>query len=194
VRARPGSFAPMRPHAAERWSTHPAPWLVLALVAACRPSSTPSTATPAAATVDAPQPASPASLDALEFLVGTWVTETPEGRVTEQWAREGDALVGRSETVAGEQPSFYEALRIELQDGVATYLASPMGRTPPTAFRRTDDGSDANAVVFENPAHDFPKRIRYAREGDRLTATIDGDGKGATWEYRREAVAAPAER
>ncbi len=179
----------MRPHAAERRSTHTAPWLVLALVAACRanggPSSAPSTDAPAAATVATP---TPAGLDALEFLVGTWVAETPEGRVTEQWAREGDALVGRSETVAGEQQSFYETLRIELQDGVATYLASPMGRTPPTAFQRTDDGSDANVAVFENPEHDFPKRIRYARQGERLTATIDGDGKGATWEYRREAA------
>ncbi|HWB79227.1 MAG TPA: DUF6265 family protein [Nannocystaceae bacterium] len=154
----------------------------LAILAGCRPSAAPSEAAPR---VNAPAPArgDAASIDALAFLVGTWIAETPEGRVTEAWTKQGDALVGRSETV-GAQP-FHEDLRIEAKDGVLVYFASPMGRTPPTEFRRTDDGSAANVVVFENPAHDFPKRIRYAQNGDRLTATIDGDGKGASWEYQR---------
>lgn len=149
----------------------------LAILAGCRPSGAPS---------DPPSTArATASVDALAFLVGTWVTDTPEGRVTEAWTKRGDALVGRSETVADAQQSFHEELRIEVRDGVLVYLASPMGRTPPTEFRRTDDGSTANVVVFENPAHDFPKRIRYEHDADRLIATIDGDGKAASWEYRR---------
>jgi hypothetical protein len=32
----------------------------------------------------------------------------------------------------------------------------------------------ANEVVFENPAHDFPKKITYKRDGDALTAAIEG--------------------
>jgi hypothetical protein len=155
--------------------------VAFAILAGCRPSAVPS---------DAPAPArddarATASVDALAFLVGTWVADTPEGRVTEAWAKEGDALVGRSETVADGAQSFHEDLRIVVKDGVLVYLASPMGRTPPTEFRRTDDGGAPGIVVFENPAHDFPKRIRYEQNGDRLTATIDGDGKGASWEYRR---------
>lgn len=163
------------------------PVLAFAILAGCRPSAAPSEApsTPRDAASPRVESRATASVDALAFLVGTWVAETPEGRVTEAWAKEGDALVGRSETVAGEQQSFHEDLRIEAKDGVLVYLASPMGRTPPTEFRRTDDGSAAGIVVFENPAHDFPKRIRYEQNGDRLTARIDGDGKGATWEYRR---------
>jgi hypothetical protein len=31
-------------------------------------------------------------------------------------------------------------------------------------------------IVFENPTHDFPKRVTYQRSGDRLTASIDGGG------------------
>ena len=37
----------------------------------------------------------------------------------------------------------------------------------------------ADRAVFENPAHDYPKRIIYARSGDdELVASID-DGSGA---------------
>lgn len=158
----------------------------LAILAGCRPSAAPSDAPSASA---APTPVvesrATASVEVLAFLVGTWVADTPEGRVTEAWTKEGDALVGRSETVKDGAQSFYEDLRIATNDGVLVYSARPMGRTPATEFRRTDDGGTANVVVFENPAHDFPKRIRYERNGDRLTASIDADGKGATWEYRR---------
>jgi hypothetical protein len=31
--------------------------------------------------------------------------------------------------------------------------------------------------VFENLEHDFPQRIEYQRDGDRLTATISGPGE-----------------
>jgi hypothetical protein len=152
--------------------------LALVLAAACR-ASTPASEAPASTT------ALRSPLAAVDFLVGTWIADTPEGRVTEEWAHEGDALVGRSETVANETQSFHEDLRIESRAGTLVYLASPMGRTPPTEFRRTDDGANAMLVVFENPAHDYPKRIRYERDGDRLIASIEGDGPGATWAYRR---------
>ena len=36
---------------------------------------------------------------------------------------------------------------------------------------RLVETGDSHAV-FENDAHDFPQRIRYARDGDTLTATI----------------------
>ena len=42
-------------------------------------------------------------------------------------------------------------------------------------------------LVFENPAHDYPTRITYRRDGDRLVATISGPN-GAnpmSWRYRR---------
>jgi hypothetical protein len=42
--------------------------------------------------------------------------------------------------------------------------------------------------VFENPGHDFPQRLIYRRDGDRLTARIEGQAGGRTrtveWAYR----------
>jgi hypothetical protein len=47
---------------------------------------------------------------------------------------------------------------------------------------------DAASTTFENPPHDFPKRIRYAKRADgSLEATVsDGKGRGETFVFRRE--------
>ena len=33
-------------------------------------------------------------------------------------------------------------------------------------------------AVFENPAHDFPKRLSYRRTGQTLRVEVDGDEQG----------------
>ena len=52
----------------------------------------------------------------------------------------------------------------------------PKARCPGTDFKLTS--LTATEAIFENPAHDFPKRIIYRKTGeDGLTASIDG-GEG----------------
>jgi hypothetical protein len=48
------------------------------------------------------------------------------------------------------------------------------GGQPPTHFARTDGGE--HWVRFENPEHDFPLRIEYRRDGDRLYTEVAGPG------------------
>ena len=38
----------------------------------------------------------------------------------------------------------------------------------------------SNEAVFENPAHDFPQRVIYKRDGDKLNARIEGTKDGKT--------------
>jgi hypothetical protein len=59
-------------------------------------------------------------------------------------------------------------------DGVV-YIAQPGGR-PPTEFALTSGGS--GLAVFENPAHDFPKRLSYRRTGRTLLVEVEGAEKG----------------
>jgi hypothetical protein len=42
--------------------------------------------------------------------------------------------------------------------------------------------------VFENPAHDFPTRVAYRRDGDRLVATVSGPGgrDAQSWTFVRK--------
>jgi hypothetical protein len=57
--------------------------------------------------------------------------------------------------------------------GSLVYSAMPNGRAPATDFMLT--AIDGTGATFENPAHDFPKKIRYALQSDgTLQATISG--------------------
>lgn len=111
----------------------------------------------------------------LSWLAGHWCSADGSGGYEESWlAPRGGAMVGVAREVAGGQMRSFEFLRIAEVDGVPTYFAQPGGR-PPTAFKRSDGG--ANWVRFENAAHDFPQRIEYRRDGDRLNAEISGPGR-----------------
>ena len=111
---------------------------------------------------------------ALAWLSGCW--EGTSG--VECWlAPLGGTMLGvnRGPEREGKQPSF-EFLRIIEQDGGLTYLASPGGRFPPTAFPAVEVGE--SRVVFANPAHDFPQRITYWLEEEILRARVEAQENG----------------
>lgn len=123
----------------------------------------------------------------LSWMSGYWLSCDDGREVSETWSDpRGDLMVGHGVTVAGGRTSF-EALRIARHDGGLAYMAQP-GGAPPTVFPAVETGD--RRVVFENPGHDFPRRIAYAREGDVLTARIEGatDGRSRAleWRFRRQ--------
>lgn len=110
------------------------------------------------------------------WIAGCW-DSTRDGRhVTEQWmAPEGGTMMGVSRTTVGEKTTEWEFLIIRQGAQGLDYVAKP-SRQPEGTF--TAARASANEVVFENPAHDFPKRIIYKRDGDALTASIEGPMNG----------------
>jgi hypothetical protein len=98
-------------------------------------------------------------------------------------------MLGHSRSGKTETADFFEYLRIEADAERGLVLwASPQG-IKPTRFRLVM--IERRQLVFENPGHDYPQRIRYVRDGNILIATIsmlDGS-KPATWRYRRAASA-----
>ena len=70
--------------------------------------------------------------------------------------------------------SAYEFLCIVERDGSLVYNAMPNGRAPATEFVLTQLTKDA--ATFENPAHDYPKVIKYSRRADgALETAISGE-------------------
>lgn len=110
------------------------------------------------------------------WMAGRWCSTSVNDRTEEVWlAPAGGLMLGMSRTVsAARAKAQFEFLRIEMRDGVPSYLAQPQGR-PAVEFRQVQ--SDAGRVRFENLAHDFPRRIEYRRTGDALQAEIAGPGK-----------------
>lgn len=128
----------------------------------------------------------PAKIDDLAWMAGQWATEK-DGRWTEEsWtAPRGGVMLGLSRSGRGDALREFEFLRLQVgADGTVAYIAQPGGQ-PPVAFRLV--AHDRASATFENGAHDYPQRIRYARTGETMTATIsriDGS-KAMSWAYRR---------
>ena len=120
-----------------------------------------------------------ASLSDLAWIAGDWQT-APGGRrqIEEHWtAVAGGTMMGMSRTVAGDKTVEFEYLRIEQRADGIYYVAHPKARCPATDFKLTK--ASATEAIFENPQHDFPKRIIYRKTGDdSMTASIDG-GEGS---------------
>jgi hypothetical protein len=135
-----------------------------------------------------PTPAK-ATLADLKWLEGNWSgTRTSGASIEERWSpAKGGAMlaVSRSVNTRGQMFAF-EYLRIVERDGGLVYIAQPNGAAP-TEFVLSE--LTAKRAVFDNPRHDYPKRIVYELfEGGTLTATI-GFLKGGTpgkFEYKRE--------
>ncbi|MBV6459794.1 MAG: hypothetical protein HONBIEJF_02947 [Fimbriimonadaceae bacterium] len=138
---------------------------------------------------DIPMPAAfKATISDLKWLEGAWVgTRSSGATFEERWSpAKGGAMLATSRTVnASGKMSAFEFLRIVERDGGLVYIAQPNGAAP-TEFVLTE--MSGNRAVFDNPRHDYPKRIVYELSGDALTATI-GYTKGGTprkFEFKRE--------
>lgn len=126
-----------------------------------------------------PEPAG-AVIGDLAWLSGDWLgTRSSGSSIEERWSPPlGGAMLAVSRTVnSGGRMVAFEYLRIVERDGGLVYIAQPGGAAP-TEFVLTEVG--ANRAVFDNPRHDYPKRIVYelSDEGG-LSATI-GFAKGGT--------------
>lgn len=118
-----------------------------------------------------PAPPLPKSVDSLAWIVGCWERTNAEKGSGEDWKRAGDRLAAKSRTINGGRVGEYEDLEIRKEGDGLVYAARPNGR-PETLFRLTSAGKDF--AVFENPLHDFPKKISYRRSGETMTARIEG--------------------
>jgi hypothetical protein len=132
------------------------------------------------------QPAAPGTAQPdLDWLAGYWLSCEDGRDVSETWsARRGGILLGYSVTT-GRQAFSWEQMRIEAglpgPDDMS-FFAQPRGAETATAFRLVRSGP--REAVFENMANDFPKRVIYRREGNRLTGRIEGaDGQALEWRY-----------
>ena len=125
----------------------------------------------------------------LEWLNGAWVgTRSSGSSIEERWSPPlGGAMLAVARTVntSGKMVAF-EYLRVVERDGGLVYVAQPGGKTA-TEFVLTE--LTPTRAVFDNPRHDYPKRIVYELSTDgALSATI-GYLKGGTprrFDFTRE--------
>lgn len=126
----------------------------------------------------------------LGWIAGYWLSCEGGREVAETWSVPRlNLMAGTSITVRNGRVG-WELSRIAPTgtepDAPLGYFAMPEGQAP-TTFPVVESGP--NRVVFEQAAHDFPKRVIYERDGDVLNARIEGEIDGQTrtirWRFHK---------
>jgi len=91
-------------------------------------------------------------------------------RYREHWVAVSGALYGIGFADSGFEVMVVDDGDAEL-DGTLRFIAMPMGERQVTFVQM---GLGARTVTFGNPAHDDPKSITYARDGEGLRAVLTG--------------------
>ncbi len=142
----------------------------------------------AAAEGTALPPPFPATLASIAWLSGNWNGTLGSASIEERFGPAGGgAMLATARTIANGKMVAFEFLRIVERDGGLVYVAQPNGG-PPTEFVLVS--ATTNKIVFENAQHDFPQRIAYALQGDRLEAEISDiqGGRAQKFSFQREAA------
>jgi Domain of unknown function (DUF6265) len=144
----------------------------------------------AAPAPDAPSAtAAKATMAQVAWITGTWSGTSASGTTFEErWTPSaGGSMIGVARTLRDGLMSAFEFLCIVERNGGLVYQAMPNGRSPATDFTLTS--VDETSAVFENPAHDFPKMIRYAKRPDgSLEAVVSGapGSKPLTYVFKKQ--------
>lgn len=117
------------------------------------------------------------SKENLDWILGQWErTNNPEGTITyEQWTKTDTTYIGLGFTLQGQDTIFKENMRILKLDGKWNLEVSGVNENP-TYFKFTNQHEDS--FVCENSENEFPKKINYFIDGEKLTAIIsDNDNE-----------------
>jgi len=119
-----------------------------------------------------------------KWMAGAWRGESGGTKMEEHWtAAAGGLMLGMHRDLLPNGKAAFEFLRIEQEkDGSLVYLAMPSGRAATPFPLKTITGT---RIVFENAQHDFPQRIVYWKDGERLCARVEGTihGKAESEEW-----------
>ncbi|PTR00847.1 hypothetical protein C8P68_10175 [Mucilaginibacter yixingensis] len=120
----------------------------------------------------------------LHWLAGTWQsTNNKPGEIdTETWQiASTTTMTGTGITLKGKDTVFVEHLQLVVNGNAIYYMARVGKSLKAVPFKLTQITADS--FTCENPEHDFPKKITYQLEGNRIKAAISGDGKAINYEF-----------
>lgn len=113
---------------------------------------------------------------ALETLIGTWKVDGKDA--FEKWEEGADPseFNGKGFKVTNGAEKVSELLEIKKEDGKQHLFATVRDQNEGATVRFTLTSSDCGKYVFENPDHDFPKKIIYEFLTDeKLRVKVTGE-------------------
>ena len=119
-------------------------------------------------------------LKAMDWLLGSWENKSELGYLQENWTKINDSIYQGSTYFIKEKDTLHnEQITLEQKEGKVRYVPTVKGQNndQPVVFLLTSQ--TAKQFVFENPNHDYPKKIIYNMiNSDSLVAVISGVQEG----------------
>lgn len=118
----------------------------------------------------------PQSLWPAQVLTGAWAMNTSRGQILETWDAGGANILNcKSYRITAQDTVLLESIQLIKTGSEVHYVSTVSGQNNGQPIKFTLTSSANNRYVFENPNHDFPKRIVYDILGkDIIHAWIDG--------------------
>ena len=120
-------------------------------------------------------------LEKMNWLLGNWENEMPEGVLTETWTKENDSTFsGTTYFIINKEDTVHsETIILKQLNDELVYRPTVKGQNndEPVDFKLSSESE--NSFSFENPKHDYPQKIVYKKVNEtNLVATISGIQQG----------------
>jgi hypothetical protein len=123
----------------------------------------------------------------LDWLEGNWTSlDVKPGRSAyESWQKISPTeWKGLGVNMKGRDTAFVEKLKLVIKNDSIYYVADLAENNGPVYFKLTLITD--HSFVCENSQHDFPKKIIYQKDGNKIKATISGDGKTLDYLFEKK--------
>ncbi|MEP4534902.1 MAG: DUF6265 family protein [Cyclobacteriaceae bacterium] len=124
------------------------------------------------------------SISDLNWMTGKWIKESDSPVTTsiEVWEKTSETeMTGYGLTMEDGDTIFYERLQIIEEDNELFYLADVGEGIVKFKLNESEHGKWA----FENPEHDFPKRIIYTYDGTSMVAFAQADDVSLEFRFKK---------
>ncbi|MFE3869330.1 DUF6265 family protein [Flavobacterium sp. LS2P90] len=119
-------------------------------------------------------------IKAARWILGNWGNKSADGKLSETWKKVNDSTFqAQSYFIKEKDTLHFESITIQQKGEELSYSATVKGQNSdkPVTFKLTN--STEKQLVFENPKHDYPKKIIYTQiNKDGLVAEISGTLEG----------------
>ncbi|KZN50809.1 DUF6265 family protein [Pseudoalteromonas luteoviolacea] len=129
------------------------------------------------------------SLESLSWLVGSWSSNNSKLEIKESWKKVSNKTFegsGYTYSIKKSKKVSAETLRLIEMSGDVFYVAKVASNSLPIAFKLTSCTTET--AIFENPKHDFPKKLTYQLKNENnITVAVTGEeGRGFSINFIRE--------
>ena len=122
----------------------------------------------------------------LDWLLGNWIrTNEKEDRETyESWIKINEQeYEGISFTIKNKDTIWQENVSLKQNKGNWSFVVLPKGEVNKTIFKVTK--FDSITLICENQENEFPKIIKYFKDGNKIKATIEGGELKIPFEFEK---------